>query len=94
MVSMFRSAASFNQNIGSWNVSNVTNFSDFMIGKTSSNYSASNLDAIYNGWSSRPVKPNLTNVNFGTIKYTAASQAGRDILTGAPNNWAITDGGV
>jgi hypothetical protein len=64
-----------------------------MINKTNANYSTTNLNAIYNGWSTRPVTPNLS-INFGTIKYTAAGQAGRNILTGAPNNWTITDGGT
>lgn len=92
MSNMFQSCP-FNQDIGSWNVSNVTNFSNFMIGKTSANYSASNLDSIYNGWSLRSVKPNLS-ISFGTIKYTSASSAGKAILTGSPNNWTITDGGI
>jgi surface protein len=90
---MFRFNTTFNQNIGSWNVSNVTNFSSFMDGKTAATYSATNLDAIYNGWSSRPVKPNLS-INFGSAKYTAAGQAGKDILDFAPNNWTIVDGGI
>jgi hypothetical protein len=71
----------------------VTNFVGFMAGKTAANYSATNLDSIYNGWSSRPVNPNLS-ISFGTIKYTAAGQAGKDILTGAPNLWVIVDGGI
>jgi surface protein len=83
----------FNQNIGSWNVSNVTNFSSFMEGKSAANYSAANLNAIYNGWSSRPVQPNLS-ISFGTIKYTAEAQAGKNILDFAPNNWTIVDGGI
>ena len=93
MSGMFQYVASFNQNIGNWNVSNVTNFTNFMIGKTSANYSASNLDAIYNGWSSRPVKPNIS-ITFGSIKYTSAGQAGKDILLGSPNTWTIVDGGI
>jgi surface protein len=93
MDNMFRDANAFNQDIGNWNISNVTNFANFMLGKTSANYSAANLDSIYNGWSSRSVKPNLT-ITFGSIKYTAASAAGRLILTSAPNNWTITDGGI
>jgi surface protein len=93
MTALFRDATIFNQNIGNWNVSNVTLFALFMAGKTALNFSAVNLDAIYNGWSSRPVKT-LININFNTIKHTASSNAGRAILTGAPNNWAITDGGI
>ena len=90
---MFSSAIDFNQNIGNWNVSNGMNFLNFMSGKTLSTFSASNLDAIYNGWSTRPIKPGIL-ITFGTAKYTAASAAGRAILTGVPNNWSIVDGGI
>jgi surface protein len=93
MTQMFVNALNFNQNIGGWNVSNVTNFTNFMLGKTNLNFSASNLDAIYNGWSSRPVKPNVS-ISFGTIKYTSAGQAGKNILLGAPNLWTCVDGGI
>jgi surface protein len=93
MAFMFSNATSFNQNIGSWNVGNVTNFINFMFGKTDLNYSSANLDSIYNNWSLLSVQPNLT-INFGTIKYTLASQAGKDILDLPPNNWTITDGGI
>ena len=92
--SMFESATAFNQNIGSWNIKNVTNFTNFMANKTNLDYSATNLNAIYNGWSLLTVVPNLLNVNFGTIKYTIAGQSGKNILTGAPNNWTIIDGGI
>jgi hypothetical protein len=93
MNAMFANATNFNQNIGSWNISNVNDFVNFMVGKTNFNYFPANLDAIYNGWSLLSVQPNI-NINFGTIKYTVAGQAGRNILTGAPNNWTITDGGI
>jgi surface protein len=93
MFAMFYINTAFNQDIGNWNVSNVTNFSSFMEGKSAANYSAANLDSIYNGWSSRPVQPNLS-ITFGSIKYTAAGQAGKDILDFAPNNWTIVDGGI
>ncbi|WP_369012547.1 BspA family leucine-rich repeat surface protein [Flavobacterium anhuiense] len=93
MSQMFRRALSFNQNIGSWNISNVTNLTNFMWGISSAGFSAENLDAIYNGWSSLAIKPNIS-INFGTAKYTSASSTGRDLLTGSPNNWVITDGGV
>lgn len=93
MTNMFYQAPAFNQNLGSWNVSAVINFDAFMYGKTAANFSTTNLDAIYNGWSTRPVLSGKT-ISFGSAKYTSASSAGRAILTGAPNNWTITDGGI
>lgn len=89
----FRNNTAFNQNIGAWNVSNGTVFTNFMQGKTAATFSTTNLDAIYNGWSSRPVQPSIA-ITFGTAKYTSAASAGRAILTSAPNNWTITDGGL
>jgi surface protein len=84
----------FNQPIGNWNVSNVTSFAgNFMNGKTFNDYSAANYDALLIGWSSRPVIASRS-INFGTIKYTAAAVAARAILTSAPNNWTIVDGGL
>lgn len=93
MNSMFQFATAFDQNIGGWDVSLVSNFNFFMFGKSFTNYSSANLDAIYNGWSLLSVQPNLT-INFGTIKYTIAGQSGKNVLDFAPNNWAITDGGI
>lgn len=86
-------SVAFNQDIGNWDVSNVINFSNFMIGKSSSNFSTSNLDSIYNGWSSRPVKTAI-NISFGAVKRSPLSDAGKAILAAAPNNWIITDGGI
>jgi len=97
MTNMFYTEWAFDQNIGNWNVSNVLSFAGFMTAKTISTgfapYSPANLDALYIGWASRPVKPNIT-ITFGAAKRTAASTAARAILTGAPNNWIITDGGI
>jgi surface protein len=97
MAFMFSSANAFDQNIGAWDVSNVAvnGLNSFMANKTDLNYSSANLDAIYNGWSllSPFLTPNIV-AGFGTIKYTVAGQAGKNILTGAPNNWTITDGGI
>ena len=90
---MFSDAIAFNQNIGAWNISNVTDMSSFMAGKSIANYSSTNLDAIYNSWSSLTLQPNVT-ANFGTIQYTTAGSAGKSVLQGAPNNWTVTDGGL
>jgi hypothetical protein len=52
-----------------------------------------NYDTLLSGWSQQTLK---TNVSFGVglTQYSATSQAARGILTSAPNNWSISDGGV
>jgi surface protein len=93
MSEMFSSAPAFNQNLGALNVALVTNFTNFMLGKTPATFSAANLDAIYNGWSASGVKPNI-NISFGSAQFTnAGGLAGKTILLGAPNTWTIADGG-
>ena len=92
--SMFRDCVAFDQNLGSWDVSNATSLANFMIGKTPATFSATNLDGIYNGWSQLTFLNSGLTPNFGTAKYTAAGSAGRLILTSAPNNFIITDGGI
>ena len=92
MSQMFFGSA-FNQNIGSWNVANVTNFSSFMASKTNLTFSTANLDAIYSGWSTSGVKPNI-NISFGSARFTnVGGLVGKNILLGVPNNWTIADGG-
>ena len=86
---MFQGATAFNQNIGAWNVAKVTNFVNFMVGKTPATFSTTNLDAIYNGWINVLSSKTIT---FGTAKYSAAGVAGRAYLTGT-KLWTITDGG-
>ena len=98
MAYMF-SSNPLNQNIGNWNVSNVTNFTGFMQTRIPANFSTTNLDAIYNGWIVNGVQPNLssplaTNISFGTARYTANSSIKRGELEAAPNNWRIVDGGI
>jgi hypothetical protein len=68
-----------------------------MIGKTPATFSTTNLDSIYNGWSTKNPKTGIT-INFGTANYTTSGgQAGKDILTGSTGSggygWTITDGG-
>jgi surface protein len=92
MSQMFKDAPAFNQNIGTWDVANVQDFDFFMQGKTPATFSTTNLNAIYNGWSTQSVQPSLT-INFGQAKYTGAATAGRLVLTGT-KLWTITDGGL
>ena len=88
--SMFRSPSSFNQNIGNLNVSNVTNFESFMLGKAPANFSASNLDAIYNGWTDRSLQASRI-ISFGSIKHTSASTEGKALLTRTASIKTITN---
>ena len=90
MASMFNNATAFNQNIGSWNVALVTNFSSFMAGKTPATFSTTNLDAIYNGW---VIVQSSRTISFGTAKYSASGVSGKAYLTGT-KLWTITDGGL
>lgn len=89
---MFTQATVFNQNIGAWQLLELTNASIFMNTKTPITFSATNLDAIYNGWSANLLKSGVA-ISFGSAKYTSAGQAGRDILT-TTYGWTITDGGI
>jgi hypothetical protein len=83
----------FNQDIGNWNISNVSDFFDFMGDKTPLTFSTTNLDSIYNGWSSLPSLQSGINISFGSANYTTSGgQAGKDILIGT-YGWTITDGG-
>ena len=87
---MFYIANDFNQDLSAWDVSSVTTMTNML---RNSALSTANYDALLSGWSQLTLK---TNVSFsvGSTQYSAASQAARDILTSAPNNWKITDGGV
>jgi surface protein len=94
MGEMFNGATAFDQNIGSWDVRNVGNFNNFMASKTPSTFSTANLDAIYSGWSQLTGLEPILSISFGTAKYTdIGGLVGRNILTSAPNNWTIVDGG-
>jgi surface protein len=97
MQEMFYGSPAFNQDIGNWNISGVTSFTDFMTFKTPLTFSTTNLDSIYNGWSTKTPQTGLT-INFGSAKYTSLSSAGKSILTGSTGSggyaWTITDGGI
>jgi len=92
MNAMFQFCDQIKFNIGTWNVSNVLDFSDFMDSATPT-FSTTNLDAIYNGWVNFPLQPSLS-ISFGTAQYTAASAANRASLVSMAYNWTIIDGGI
>jgi len=92
MSAMFQGCDQINFNIGTWDVASVIDFTDFMDSATPT-FSTTNLDAIYSGWSTQAVQPNLI-ITFGTAQYTTPGGGlGKLALEQAPNFWTITDGG-
>jgi surface protein len=94
MYGMFNGAIAFNQPLGSWNVSSVTDMSGMFTG---TQLSTANYDATLIGWltitsTETALQPNVT-FDAGTSKYCNGASA-RSILTSAPNNWTIIDGGL
>jgi len=95
MYRMFYSATSFNQNIGNWNISSVTDGSynglrEMFDGVT---LSTANYDSLLIGWASQ--SPNLNTLNFsgGNSKYTSAALSARNTTLIGTHSWTITDGG-
>lgn len=88
--SMFDGCSSFNSDLSAWDISNLVAASSICL---NTGLSTANLDAIYNAWSLLSVTSGLA-ISFSPTTYTiATSGAARAILTGAPNNWILTDGG-
>jgi len=77
--------------VSNWNVSNVTDMS-YMFHYTP--LDTTSYDALLIGWSQlTSLQPNVS-FNANLAKYSAGAAAtARGILTSAPNNWIINDGG-
>ena len=86
---MLRYCSPFNQDLSSWNVANVTNMQNFMVGVT---LSTTNYDSTLGGWSPQSVQ-NGVNVHFGSSKYSTATGAAYR-ATLVSKGWTITDGGA
>ncbi len=94
---MFKNASSFNQDLSTWDVTGLEFLSAFHNGAgemfDNSALSTTNYDAILNSWSTQSVNPDII-LGAAGIQYSAGAAAtARGVLTGAPNNWTITDAG-
>lgn len=87
---MFNNADGFDQNIGAWQVTSATNFVDFMSNKAFTNFTATNLSAIYNGWTNYELQTQRS-INFATIKYTSSATEARGLLTRSNTTTNITN---
>jgi len=89
MEATFRNSP-FDQDIGSWNVSAVTNFVNLLY---DSQLSTANYDSLLTGWASlSPALSDSENVRFGSSEYCEGGSARNDTLIGV-HSWIITDGG-
>lgn len=86
---MFLGATAFEQNIGAWDVNQVTDFTSFLSGVT---LDTVNYDALLTGWSGQSPLSVGEAFHGGGSKYCAV--AARAIITSVPNTWTITDGGL
>jgi hypothetical protein len=108
---MFNGASAFNQPIGGWdvdqigvipggtNLTGIQSHGSLMLGKTLSNYSTTNMNALLNGWAAQPVLTSR-NITFGpgvaatNIRRSDAGTPGYNILAGTiasgGKGWTIT----
>jgi len=93
MSRMFEGSSAFDQDLSNWIVTGVTLFGNtFMNGVT---LSTENYDRTLSGWAqqSGDLQTGL-QISFGNSQYSVATgQQYKDILTGNPVLWSITDGG-
>jgi hypothetical protein len=99
MVAMFRDCGTevFKQDLSHLKIDALTDATDMMMGTNINDTgTTTRYDALLVAWAAYTPKNASVSFNAGsTTKYSAATgEPARDILTGAPNNWTIADGGV
>jgi len=90
MDDLFNGCSNFNQDISGWDITGTTTLDRILSGAIS--FSTTNYDLLLNAWSLLTVVAGQSQT-FTPAYTIATSQAARDILTTAPNNWTISDGG-
>jgi len=89
MSSMFYQATSFDQDLSSWNVSNVTNMTNMFYRAT---LSTTNYDALLISWAAQTLQNNIS-FHGGYSKYSCTTTDTRQSIIDT-YNWTISDGGV
>jgi len=94
---MFYSATSWNQNVGMWDISSVSqggSNNSFINTFGETNLSTANYDQILIGWAAQAPNINSNLQLFGVpCGYTSAAQSARNLLT-STYGWTINDGGL
>jgi hypothetical protein len=82
----------FNQSLAGFDISAATNLAYILYNATA--FSTANYDATLISWAAQTVNSGLINITFNGTQYSAgAAAAARLVLTSAPNNWLLYDGG-
>ena len=85
---MFFNAPSFDQNLGNWNVTNLTDAIRMFFGAS---LSITNYDSLLLGWSVQTLKSGVP-FDAGASRYCAGASARATMI--ANNGWIITDKGL
>ncbi len=88
MTSMFRNAVAFNTDLGSWDVSNITDMSDLL---SYSGLSSENYDATLIGWLHLSNPQNNVSLGASGLTYCVGAIARQRIID--EHNWNIIDNG-
>jgi hypothetical protein len=89
MNDMFEGDAAFDQDLGSWDISLVSNLADAL---DSTSISTANFDATLSGWANQTVLPDLI-LGAAGLTYDVYGQVAFDTLISAPDYWTINDSG-
>jgi hypothetical protein len=89
MNSMFNGASSFNQSLGTWDISAVVDMNAMLDGSV---LSVASYDATLNGWASLPVRQRCVTFGAAGVYFSNNGASSRDDLTRG-SRWQITDAG-